>query len=86
MSFFTGPCVTGPESSRLLPAVVGFVYVAQPPAIVSNLIYVGEFCDGSAFDALFGALATPVIGALRIVAENLPDCRWEKVRQFRAGG
>jgi hypothetical protein len=80
--------VAGPPDAELgqdelLPAVVAFVYGVNPPAIVTNLLYLSEFCHSGLYGPLFETSALEPLTVLRVVADALPDFDWEKIRRIK---
>jgi hypothetical protein len=68
---------------ELLPAVVAFVYLVNPPAIVSNLLYLNEFCHSALYGTLFEMTIVEPLTVLRVIADELPDFNWERMRRLK---
>jgi hypothetical protein len=69
-------------ADEYIPALVGYFYIANPPYLVSNLIFIQEFCCSPRLEAVFLGNTVPPVSILTVVCGNLPDFHKEKyVRQ-----
>jgi hypothetical protein len=58
---------------ELLPAQIGFVIVANPPALASNLAFICEFCGPSQYDQLFRNSLIQPLSILKLICRYLKD-------------
>jgi hypothetical protein len=60
---------------ELLPAQIAFVILANPPALVSNLAFICEFCTSSKYDRVFHQTLVQPLSVLRMVCKYLSDAQ-----------
>jgi hypothetical protein len=58
---------------ELLPALIGFVILANPPGLVSNLVFICEFCGSPRYDRLFHQHLVQPVSVLRMTCRYLRD-------------
>jgi hypothetical protein len=61
-----------------VPALIGYFYVANPPYLVSNLVFIQDFCYSPKLDAVFLGGIVPPVSILTAVCGNLPGFKRDK--------
>jgi hypothetical protein len=74
-AFFQSACSSSKSigEDELLPCLVGYFYIANPPAMISNLIFIRDFCYLPEVEAFMEAELVSPISVLSVVCGNLPD-------------
>jgi hypothetical protein len=66
---------------ELVPLLIGYFYIANPPYINSNLIFLHEFCCGKPYAVVFEGLVVPPVSVMDTICRNLPG--FKKKKYFR---
>jgi hypothetical protein len=65
---------------ELLPGVIGFIILGNPPAIVSNLAFICEFCLSPRYETLFQHSLVQPLSLLRATCKYLPN--WQRLAEL----
>jgi hypothetical protein len=73
-NFFSSnfPCNMELDEDDYLAILTSYFYLVNPPYIVSNLIFLCEFCFAQKFASLFHDLAVAPMSILTLIAEKIP--------------
>jgi hypothetical protein len=85
-AFFLGRCPPALElgADEFTPISIAYVYIANPPFLLSNLIYLGEMCYRPEFDAVVGQTIAPAAGVLVMgCRETVPDVDLSRLTSAR---
>jgi hypothetical protein len=74
--FFSRNCPATTElgADEFTPIMISFLVLANPPHLMSNLVYIVDFCYSERFGSLFESVVVQPAGMLKmIVSETLPN-------------
>jgi hypothetical protein len=74
--FFSQACPPTTElgADEFTPIMIAYVIQANPPFLLSNLVYIIEFCNPPEFSVVFGSSIVHALTVIRVVVSDiLPD-------------